>query len=69
MNGEPGMRTPGSSAEVAQSPAMSQLTLYGSGKTSRRNPNPGICTVNPYLSGSTSMISTASRSPGSAPST
>jgi len=69
MNGEPGMRTPGRPADVAQPSAMSQFTLYGSGKSSRRNPNPGTCTVYPYWSGSISTISTSSRSPGSAPST
>ena len=47
MNGEPGMRTPGRSAEVAQPSAMSQLTLNGSGNSSRRKPNPGTCTVKP----------------------
>jgi hypothetical protein len=47
MNGEPGMRTPGRPAEVAQPSAMSQLTLNGSGNASRRNPNPGTWTVYP----------------------
>ncbi len=45
MNGDPGMRTPGMSAEVAQPSAMSQLTLNGCGNTSRRKPKPGTCTV------------------------
>jgi hypothetical protein len=45
MKDEPGMRTPGRSVEVAQPSAMSQLTLNGSGKTSRRKPNPGTYTV------------------------
>ena len=67
MNGEPGMRTPGRPADAAQPSAISQSTLNGSGNSSRKNPNPGSCTVNPYRSGSISRISTASRSPARPP--
>ena len=39
----------------------------GPENTSRRNPKPGIWLVNPNFSGTTSRISTSSRSPSSAP--
>jgi hypothetical protein len=41
MNGAPGIRTPGRSSEIAHPSAIVQRTMYGSGNTSRRNPNPG----------------------------
>ena len=42
MNGAPGMRTPGSCAEVAQPSAICQCTRNGSVMRSRRKPSPGM---------------------------
>ena len=67
MNEPSGMRTPGSSAELAQPSLIFHLTMYGSGNSSRRKPKPGIWIVKPKRAGLMSRISTSSRSPGCGP--
>ena len=47
INSAPVTRTPGRLDDSAKPSLMSQCTIYGSRKRSRRNPNPGIMVANP----------------------
>ncbi len=67
MNGAPGMRTPGSWADVAHPFAICQWTRNGVVMTSRRNPSPGMMPVKAQGCGSMYTNSISSRSPGMAP--
>ena len=67
MNGAPGMRTPGSCAEVAQLSLSCQCTRNGSVITSRRKPSPGMIALNAVGCGMMSVNSISSMSPGCAP--
>ena len=62
-----GIRTPGSSFEVAQPSLISQWTRYGSVNRSLKKPEPGRIRVHPCGWGRMSTYSTSSRSPGLAP--
>ena len=64
-----GTATPGTPAERAKPPAISQVTRYGSVKTSARKPKPGITAVTPKAAERYSRNSTSRTSPGFAPST
>ena len=67
MNGAPGMRTPGSCADVAQLSLICQCTRNGSVITSRRKPRPGMIALNAVGCGMMSVNSISSMSPGCAP--
>ena len=67
MNGAPGMRTPGISADVAHPSCISQCTRNGSVMTSRRKPSPGMIALKPVGCAMMSVNSISRRSPGIAP--
>ena len=67
MNEPPGMRTPGSCADVAQPFSIFQWTRNGVVIVSRRKPRPGMIAENAQGWGTISTNSISSRSPGCAP--
>ena len=69
MKASSGIVIPGRRPLEAAPLCRPQVTRYGSGKRSASSPKPGITGVEPNVSVRTSMMSTCSTSPGSAPST